>query len=115
MHNSLVSSLVGGAAAPKIPRCPMSQFKQSSTLPPNTTVPGEQGALLARRITSPPETPCACDFCSGRKKYSDNWRAYCAVVKMTPPKWWENLDLCDACEKLHHEDPERFWAKESHA
>lgn len=52
---------------------------------------------------------CACDFCAGRKKWDDNWCSYCATVKMEPPKWWENLDLCDACEKLHREDPEKFW------
>jgi len=52
---------------------------------------------------------CTCDFCSGRKLWEDNWCSYCAKVKMTPPKWWENMDLCDACEKLHREDPERFW------
>lgn len=52
---------------------------------------------------------CDCDFCSGRKTRDDNWCSYCATVKMAPPKWWENMDLCDACEELRREDPERFW------
>lgn len=44
-------------------------------------------------------TRCECDFCTGKKLHSDNWCARCAEVKMVLPKWWENLDVCDACEK----------------
>lgn len=67
----------------------------------------ESAAVSAKR-----RRLCDCDFCSGRKKWNDNWCAYCAAVKMTPPKWWENMDLCDACERLHHEDPTKFWGGE---
>lgn len=42
---------------------------------------------------------CSCDFCTGIKKHSDNWCARCALVKMEPPKWWENMDMCDDCER----------------
>lgn len=48
---------------------------------------------------------CACDFCTGKKRYEDNWCAYCADVKMSPPKWWGNMDVCDACERLLAEAP----------
>lgn len=41
---------------------------------------------------------CECDFCTGKKRWSDNWCPRCAKVRMQPPKWWENLDVCDACE-----------------
>lgn len=43
---------------------------------------------------------CACDFCTGRKKYDDNWCTYCGDVQMTTPKWWENMDVCDACDAV---------------
>lgn len=43
-------------------------------------------------------TGCPCDFCTGKKKHEDNWCARCAAVKMPPPKWWENMDICDQCE-----------------
>jgi hypothetical protein len=42
---------------------------------------------------------CSCDFCTGRKRWDDNWCPLCALVQMKPPKWWENLDVCDACEE----------------
>lgn len=42
---------------------------------------------------------CSCDFCTGKKKREDNWCARCGKVQMVPPKWWENLDACDACEE----------------
>lgn len=41
---------------------------------------------------------CGCDFCSGKKRHSDNWCAHCSNVKLTPPKHWENLDACDDCQ-----------------
>jgi hypothetical protein len=44
-------------------------------------------------------TGCTCDFCTGKKKHADNWCARCAAVRMQPPKWWENEDVCDACER----------------
>ena len=42
---------------------------------------------------------CKCDFCSGRKRWADNWCGRCGDVKLEPPKWWENMDVCDECEK----------------
>jgi hypothetical protein len=42
---------------------------------------------------------CSCDFCTGKKRHEDNWCAWCGNVKLMPPKWWENCDACDACEK----------------
>jgi hypothetical protein len=42
---------------------------------------------------------CPCDFCTGTKKYDDNWCFMCANVRMQPPKWWENADMCDQCER----------------
>lgn len=42
---------------------------------------------------------CACDFCSGKKDWNDNWCVRCAQVKMAPPKWWEDMDVCDQCER----------------
>lgn len=41
---------------------------------------------------------CGCAFCTGRKRYEDNWCSRCANVQMAPPKHWENLDVCDECE-----------------
>lgn len=70
-------------------------------------IPQEQSDESA--LAAPSADRCSCDFCSGRKALNDNWCSYCAEVKMVLPKWWENMDLCDACEKLHREDPERFW------
>lgn len=43
---------------------------------------------------------CECDFCVGKKQWNDNWCPHCAKVKLEPPKWWENLDVCDACSLL---------------
>ena len=53
---------------------------------------------------------CACDFCSGRKRWNDNWCPRCGEVRMALPKWWENLDVCDRCEvetKREHNHQER--------
>jgi hypothetical protein len=44
-------------------------------------------------------TGCACDFCTGKKKHEDNWCSRCTNVKMKAPKWWENCDVCDQCER----------------
>lgn len=41
---------------------------------------------------------CPCDFCTGKKKFDDNWCVRCGEVKMLPPKRWENMDMCDECE-----------------
>lgn len=43
-------------------------------------------------------TACRCDFCTGKKRWDDNWCARCGEVQMQPPKWWENCDVCDSCE-----------------
>ena len=43
--------------------------------------------------------PCECDFCSGKKRWEDNWCPCCGNVQLQPPKWWENLDVCTDCEK----------------
>lgn len=48
---------------------------------------------------------CMCDFCTGKKKHEDNWCARCAKIQMQPPKWWENLDVCDQCERELTEKP----------
>jgi hypothetical protein len=42
---------------------------------------------------------CSCDFCTRRKKWDDNWCPRCALVQMKLPKWWENMDVCNACEE----------------
>ncbi len=49
-------------------------------------------------VPVPPRFSCGCDFCTGKKRWSDNWCPRCGQVQMQPPKWWENLDVCDACE-----------------
>lgn len=41
---------------------------------------------------------CTCDFCTGKKRYEDNWCARCANVQLVPTKWWENMDVCDECD-----------------
>jgi len=41
---------------------------------------------------------CDCDFCTGRKKHDDNWCACCGEVKLRDDQWWENMDVCDACD-----------------
>ena len=41
---------------------------------------------------------CKCDFCTGKKRWDDNWCARCGDVRLAPPKWWENMDVCDACD-----------------
>jgi hypothetical protein len=43
---------------------------------------------------------CDCDFCTGRKRHEDNWCSRCAEVRMEPPKHWENVDVCDACDEI---------------
>lgn len=52
---------------------------------------------LARLLTAGPRA-CGCDFCTGKKRWNDNWCPRCAEVQMQPPKWWEDLDVCDKCE-----------------
>lgn len=42
---------------------------------------------------------CGCDFCSGRKSWSDNWCARCGQVKLGVGKSYENVDVCDACDE----------------
>ena len=51
---------------------------------------------------------CSCDFCTRKKKHEDNWCSYCANVQMKPPKWWENLDVCDDCEEKLKEAKEHY-------
>lgn len=41
---------------------------------------------------------CTCDFCMGRKRWADNWCPCCGEVRLVAPNWWENLDVCPACE-----------------
>lgn len=41
---------------------------------------------------------CNCDFCSGKKKWEDNWCVRCGNVVMEAPKYWENMDVCSKCE-----------------
>lgn len=43
---------------------------------------------------------CQCDFCTGKKRWADNWCPCCGKVVMALPKWWENLDVCEACEQV---------------
>lgn len=45
------------------------------------------------------QATCPCDFCTGKKKLADNWCPGCAEVQLVLPKHWENLDVCDECEK----------------
>ena len=42
---------------------------------------------------------CPCDFCTGVKKWADNWCARCAKITLPPPKHWENMDVCDECDE----------------
>lgn len=42
---------------------------------------------------------CSCDFCTDVKKHEDNWCSRCGNVRMSAPKWWENMDVCDECER----------------
>lgn len=58
------------------------------------------GADLTRAMAAAAAGPrtCGCDFCTGKKRWEDNWCSRCGKVQMTPPKWWENEDVCDACE-----------------
>jgi len=65
----------------------------------------EQRELLERLVAAekaglPASTVngCSCDFCTGRKKHADNWCACCGEVKLRDDQWWENLDVCDACD-----------------
>lgn len=51
-------------------------------------------------VAGPSPGGCICDFCTGRKSWSENWCPRCAKVRMAAPKWWENLDVCDECEQV---------------
>lgn len=42
---------------------------------------------------------CECDFCTGKKRWTDNWCPRCGEVQMLPPKSWEDMDVCDACDE----------------
>jgi hypothetical protein len=42
---------------------------------------------------------CTCDFCTGAKRREDNWCARCGDVQLASPKNWENLDVCEECER----------------
>lgn len=42
---------------------------------------------------------CKCDFCTGVKDWDDNWCPRCGDVRLSPPKRWVDMDVCDACEK----------------
>lgn len=55
---------------------------------------------------------CTCDFCTGKKKHEDNWCFRCAEVRMQLPKWWENADVCDECERqMETERKDRITAR----
>lgn len=41
---------------------------------------------------------CPCEFCSGIKRWSDNWCPRCGDHILEDGKWWENLDVCARCE-----------------
>ena len=71
-----------------------------------TDAPAPNGCTPAAQelAAQPSRNGCDCDFCSGRKKWSDNWCARCAEVRMLPPKWHENLDVCDECERQMTEE-----------
>jgi hypothetical protein len=49
-------------------------------------------------FTPAADNGCGCAFCTGRKRWEDNWCSRCALVRLAPPKHWENCDVCDACE-----------------
>lgn len=59
-------------------------------------------ALAAERAAN----GCPCDFCTRKKRWEDNWCARCGEVKLVPPKWWENMDVCDACDEAIRSAPE---------
>lgn len=42
---------------------------------------------------------CLCDFCTGKKKFEDNWCSYCADVKLRPDQSWLNMDMCPKCDR----------------
>jgi len=41
---------------------------------------------------------CDCEFCSGKKRWDDNWCPSCGNNVLEKGKWWENLEVCNACE-----------------
>lgn len=47
---------------------------------------------------------CTCDFCTGKKRWEDNWCARCGEVQLVLPKWWENVDVCDECDVAVREE-----------
>lgn len=44
-------------------------------------------------------SPCRCDFCARKKRHGDNWCPACGEVRMHPPKRWEDMDVCDECDR----------------
>jgi hypothetical protein len=64
----------------------------------NVPVPGPSAFEPLVRLEPSGWPICRCDFCTGKKRWDDNWCARCGEAQMTPPKWWENCDVCDACE-----------------
>lgn len=54
---------------------------------------------MSDRVENDAVTVCTCDFCAGRKRWQDNWCVRCAKVRLAPPKHWENMDVCDACDE----------------
>lgn len=59
----------------------------------------DEFAKLVEGVRKDDPNRCTCDFCSGKKRTEDNWCPYCGEVQMSSPKWWENMDVCDACEQ----------------
>lgn len=65
----------------------------------------EKLAALGPDDPATPINGCHCDFCTRKKKYSDNWCSFCGNVKMDPlTKNWENMDICDDCERKQNEE-----------
>lgn len=81
-----------------------------------TTAVDALAALIERTLRDDPNR-CTCDFCTGKKRHEDNWCAYCANVQLKPPKHWENMDVCDECEKklMSERSPERIFTDEERA
>jgi hypothetical protein len=61
------------------------------------TTATDQFTNLVERTLRNDSRHCSCDFCTGKKHHEDNWCSACAQVQLQPPKWWEDLDMCDAC------------------
>ena len=55
-------------------------------------------ALDGEAVSERRYAACSCDFCTGKKRWADNWCPRCAEVVMSPPLWWENLDVCLECQ-----------------